>query len=127
MLLNHVAFVCSSETLTDKFYNKVLGLKKIESKVLSASLSKKIFDLDKEYQIIKYGDDTIQFEIFLTDEEPKQNLLNHICLKVKDLDQFLKKCNLMGVEINKISKGESILIFVKDFDGNLFEIKERRL
>jgi len=54
MLLKHAGLACSTEDKADKFYRDLLGLKKSESKYLSADLSKAIFDLDSELQMINY-------------------------------------------------------------------------
>jgi hypothetical protein len=34
---------------------------------------------------------------------------------------------MLGVEITQIPKGDRTLTFIKDFDGNLFEIKRSAL
>jgi catechol 2,3-dioxygenase-like lactoylglutathione lyase family enzyme len=47
----------------------------------------------------------------------------HVCLEVDDLQDFLKKCRDLDVEISQIPKGDRTLTFIRDFDGNLFEIK----
>ncbi len=126
MFLNHVALVCSSEEKSDGFYKDVLGLEKLQSKVVSSDLSKKIFDLDNEYQVINYGDENIRFEIFISEKSDfVEKRLSHVCLNIKNMSLFLKKCEENQVEISKIPKGENILVFIKDYDDNLFEIKEK--
>ena len=47
-------------------------------------------------------------------------------LDVNNMEAFLKKCEAMKVEIIKVTKGESVVIFIKDYDGNFFEIKEKK-
>jgi hypothetical protein len=37
--------------------------------------------------------------------------------------QFRKKCRDLDVEISQIPKGDRPLTFIRDYDGNLFEIK----
>ncbi len=51
--------------------------------------------------------------------------LGHTCLEIDDRNAFIKKCEIMEVEILKVPKGESLLVFVRDYDGNFFEIKEK--
>ena len=124
MILRHIALVCSSDQNSDKFYGNLLGLKKIGSKSIPSALSKQIFGLDSELKIINYADDNIHFEIFIsTQKSPDLKKIEHVCLEVEDLNKYLEKCRIMGVEILQIPKGESYLVFVKDYDGNLFEIK----
>jgi catechol 2,3-dioxygenase-like lactoylglutathione lyase family enzyme len=124
MVLRHVGLTCGSEDNADRFYKDLLGLEKSESKTLPASLSKSIFNIDSELVIINYLDQDVHFEIFIAAgsiRNPRQ--IEHLCLEVGDLNEFLNKCNILGVEVAQIPKGDKTLIFVKDFDGNLFEIK----
>ena len=126
MILRHVALVCSSEQNCDKFYGDLLELEKIGSKSIPSALSRQIFGLDSELKIINYAYDNIHFEIFISSQKRLDlKKIEHVCLEVEDLNKYLEKCITMCVEILQIPKGKSYLIFVKDYDGNLFEIKEK--
>ncbi len=126
MFLNHVALVCSSEDNSDRFYREVLGLEKMQSKVLPSDLSELIFGLEGEYKLVNYGNDNIKFEIFLSNQQLAEvKKLEHVCIEVEHLGKFLTKCAEMGIEILRIPKGDSLMVFVRDYDGNLFEIKEK--
>ncbi len=127
MLLKHVALVCSSEEKSDKFYESLLGLKKVSSKMIPSTLSKQIFNLDSELKIIDYAVDEIHFEVFINNQKISEaKKIEHICLEVDNLEGFLDKCNDMTVKILQIPKKEGFLTFISDYDGNLFEIKERQ-
>ena len=126
MLLKHVALVCSSENNSDIFYRDLLGLVKMDTKVLPKTLSRQIFDLDTEYTIVNYADDAVHFEIFLDNPDgATKNGLAHICLEVNDLSEFLTRCRSFGTPTRQIPKKNGVITFISDFDGNLFEIKER--
>lgn len=127
MLLKHVALVCSSEEKSDKFYESLLGLKKGSSKLIPSTLSKQIFNLDSELKIIDYAVDEIHFEVFINNQKVAEDKkIEHICLEVDDLESFLSNCNNMAVKILQIPKKKGFLTFISDYDGNLFEIKERQ-
>jgi catechol 2,3-dioxygenase-like lactoylglutathione lyase family enzyme len=122
--LKHVALVASSEEKANTFYAVLLGLNKSEPKTLPLELSKAIFNVEKELVMINYRDDKVHFEIFITPFDGENSAkIEHTCLEVDDLDRFLAKCRRLNVDIGQIPKGDKILIFVRDFDGNLFEIK----
>ena len=126
MQLKHVALVCSSEKNSDTFYRDLLGLEKKGSKVLPDTLSRKIFDLNSEYTIINYADNTLHFEIFIDNpEDTPINGLAHVCLEVDDLPAFLEQCRSLGTPARQIPKENGVITFISDFDGNLFEIKEK--
>ena len=52
-----------------------------------------------------------------------QGRIDHVCLAVDKLEAFLEKCRNMGVEIARVPKGDAVITFIKDYDGNLFELK----
>lgn len=129
MLLKHVALVCSSEQKSDAFYEHLLGLKKQDPKLLSAELTTAIFNRASEYKIINYIGDAVHFEIFIDDQyDPGSNdrKIEHICIEVEGLEGFLDRCGKLDVKILRIPKGDRLLTFIRDFDGNLFEVKSTR-
>jgi len=124
MHLKHVALVAGSEEKADIFYSNLLGLNKSEPKTLPLELSKAIFNLDAELVIINYLNEDLHFEIFITDRsKDSSRQIEHLCLEVDDLSVFLNKCDSLGVEVVRIPKGDKMLTFIRDFNGNLFEIK----
>jgi hypothetical protein len=119
-----VGLTSSSEEKADAFYAGLLALAKSEPKTLPIELSKAIFNLDCELVMINYFDERIHFEIFvggpMVDNRRK---IEHTCLEVANLKSFLEKCHDLNVDVNRIPKGDKTLTFIRDFDGNLFEIK----
>jgi catechol 2,3-dioxygenase-like lactoylglutathione lyase family enzyme len=127
MILKHLAIVCSSESGSDRFFSELLGLQKLNTKMLSAELSKQIFNSTSEYKLINYAGAGIHFEIFIGPvPHAGLNKIDHVCLEVEDLESFLKKCRSMDINISLIPKGDSTLTFIRDDDGNLFEIKGQK-
>ena len=126
MLLKHIGLVCSSEKNSDNFYENILGLKKMPSRTVPRTLAKQIFNLDVEYTIINYANDKIHFEIFVDEQKCFDNQkVEHVCMEVDNLEGFLNRCRDMGVEILQIPRGATFLTFIRDYDGNLFEIKAK--
>ena len=124
MQLKHVALTSSSEKNADTFYADLLGLTKSEPKVLPLDLSRAIFNLDSKLVMINYQDEQVHFEIFVTPSRGKNSpKIAHTCLEVDNSKVFLEKCRSLNLDIAQIPKGAKMLTFIKDFDGNLFEIK----
>lgn len=128
MQLKHVALTSSSEEKSDTFYSDLLGLTKSETKILPLELSKAIFNLETELVMVNYLNANIHFEIFITGHnggaKGTSQKIEHTCLEVDSMETFLQKCRSLNVDVARIPKGEKTLIFIRDFDGNLFEIKE---
>ena len=124
MILRHVALICSSEKNSDRFFKNLFGLEKSTQKTLPPSLSRTIFNVDGELQIINYTSEDIHFEIFIADDSERiVNPIAHVCIEIDDLETFLKKCAELDVNVCQIPKNNRTLTFVRDDDGNLFEIK----
>jgi len=124
MRLKHVALASSSEEKSDAFYADLLGLRKSEPKTLPLELSEAIFHLNTELVMINYLNAHVHFEIFIGGQSrEKSPPIQHTCLEVDNLEVFLENCRGLKVDIARIPKGDKTLIFIKDFDGNLFEIK----
>ena len=127
MNLRHVALVYSTEQNADRFLGGVLELKKSELKTLSRELSQAIFNLDRELATINYTNDSLQVEVFIDGTHPgKTRPVEHICFEVDDLQAFLERCRRENVSVSRIPRGDYFLIFVRDADNNLFEIKEKK-
>lgn len=124
MNLNHVALVARSQEHADRFYEGILKLKKIKVSRLSSDLARQIFGLDLECPFVLYGNDQFGFEIFITDQiAVGSTAVSHVCLHIGDREAFITACRSAGVEVLLIPRGDSQLCFVRDLDGNLFEIK----
>ena len=126
MILRHTALACSSEEKPDRFYSDLLGLRKAEPKTIPLELSQAIFDVASELRDINYTDENLQFEVFIISPcSGYVSQIGHVCIEVENLESFLETCRSMDVGVRRIPKGGSLITFAQDFDGNLFEIKER--
>jgi len=125
MKLHHAAVVCRSRENADRFYGGILGLQHMKTGTLDPTLAEKIFGTARECQFMLFGNEQFAVEIFIADIAPQASpLFEHLCLEVTNRDQFAETCETQGLEVNRIPRGDSQLIFIKDYDGNLFEIKE---
>ena len=124
MILRHVGLLCGSEENSDRFYKDLLGLTKSKPPALPLELSKAIFNIDSELVMINYQDGNSHFEILITGGSRGNNRqIAHVCIEVDNLEVFLEKCRSLNLDVARIPKGDKTLTFIKDFDGNLFEIK----
>ena len=91
------------------------------------ALSKAIFNVDSELMMINYQSEQVHFEIFISDHSINDGRqIEHVCIEVDDLPIFLKKCDEIDIDISQIPKGDRTLTFIRDYDGNLFEIKHKQ-
>jgi len=123
MKLAHIALSVSDYKEIEKFYINVLGMKQIKNFVLRKSLATNIFDINEEITVFLLQKDKVVFEIFITTGNRKQ-AFDHVCISIKNRESFINKVLLNGYQVIRIERELFDLIFIKDKDGNIFEIKE---
>ena len=120
----HMGLACRSEADADRFFVSVLGLTKSEPKTLPRQVAEGLFGLAADLVMVNYTGERLQFEVFI---DPQREVSNdpiiHACLVVEDRDGFLERCRAHEVEVIRVPKGEVLLLFIRDYDGNLYEIK----
>jgi catechol 2,3-dioxygenase-like lactoylglutathione lyase family enzyme len=124
MRLHHAAVGASSEKNADTFFHDLLGLKRTKASSLNRDLAEKIFDVDADCGLLLYGNEDFAVEVIVADPLPAQEkTFSHICLEVANRDRFIERSQEKGLEINLVPKGDALLCFIRDFDGNLYEVK----
>jgi catechol 2,3-dioxygenase-like lactoylglutathione lyase family enzyme len=126
MKIDHIAVSSNSEVEADKFFNKLLGLKQIKSFMVSDDLMEQFFGVRKEQKIVRYGNDEVSVEVFITDENNQAyDKFTHNCLIIEDRISLIEKARKLNIEVIQVSRkdSENFYLFLKDSYGNLFEIK----
>ena len=121
--LNHVALECSDKEKAKTFFTAILGIPLTKTFTVSAVLSEAIFGIKEHVDVDVYDNRQTRFEVFIT-KTAKPSNYEHICIEIDDKQTFINRCKIHGIEPMIIQKDGKNLLFVKDFSGNLFEIKE---
>ena len=123
--LNHVALQYTDEEKAETFFTKILGLPQKKKFILSPELSETIFGIKENVEIRVYEKLGTRFEVFITPTNKKPGY-NHTCIEINDKKEFINRCKKHGIKPNIIKKDNKKLLFIKDFSGNLFEVKEKQ-
>ncbi len=122
----HIGLVSSTAERADRFFGELLGLDKTRTSSLPAAFSQALFGIDQDCGIAYYGGGGLVFEVFLTGwSEPSDRKISHTCIAVEDRAALLGRCREMGYGVREATKGEKVVVFIEDSDGNLFEVNER--
>ncbi len=122
--LNHVALQCSDREKASIFFTQILKIPKLRDFSITQELSSKIFGINKNIEIDVYDNSEVRFEVFILERINKPEF-EHVCIDVEDIEDFINTCQKFGLEPFTVKKGERDLLFVRDFSGNLYEIKEK--
>ncbi len=120
----HTGLPASSEEKADSFYAGILGLEKLPPKTLARNLALQIFGIDDELLVLNYRDKNVRYEILICrDYEAPERQIAHTCIEAAGLKDIVDKCIEAGLKVVQVPKGDVVLTFISDYDGNLFELK----
>jgi catechol 2,3-dioxygenase-like lactoylglutathione lyase family enzyme len=112
---------------SDLFYGQLLGLERTEPKTLPRETAEALFGVETDLTMVYYQDENSQFELFVHPDLKSFNgtrgNVSHDCIEVEDKEVFVEECEKSGCQVLQVPKGGKVLTFVKDLDGNLFEVK----
>jgi len=120
----HTALQNSDKKQAEIFFTKILDLQLIKTFNISKDLSNEVFGIDQDVIVNVYGNQEACFEVFISKKQIEKGY-EHTCIEINDKKDFIKKCKKYGIEPIFVKKGTKTLLFIKDFSGNLFEIKEK--
>lgn len=125
MLLNHVGIANETEEKAVRFYHGLLGFEKTREFVVSTNLSEQLFSISQEIKVLVFERDGIKLEVFICPgcKQPCPNY-RHIGFLLDDFDAIKKKAQETGILVVGRTD-EKTVCFLKDFSGNLIEIKPR--
>jgi catechol 2,3-dioxygenase-like lactoylglutathione lyase family enzyme len=123
MLLNHVGLINRSEEEAIRFYRDFLGFEKTRDFLVSPDLSGQLFAVSQEVKVLVFEREGIKVEVFITDTLLPSPDFRHIGLMLKDFSEIIEKAPQAGVELITGTTKDKTVYFLKDFSGNLIEIK----
>ncbi len=127
MKILHNGLTFRSKEESDKFLIDFLGLEIKRSFTGEKWLMKECFGINKDIEIIHYGNEEALLEVFINDNvSEKKDKIVHICIEVDDRDSLLDKAAAMGIESIVIPRKDSekgYYLFIRDSSNNLYEIK----
>lgn len=126
MLLNHVGIVNTSEEGALLFYRDFLGLEKTREFSVSPELAAQLFSFSREVKVLVFEKEAVKFEVFIYPHYRKPHPdFSHACCMLDDLTGVMEMAPKAGVELITGQHGEKTVYFIKDFSGNLIEIKQK--
>jgi len=127
MKILHNGLTFRSKEESDKFLIDFLGLEIKRSFTGEKWLMKECFGINKDIEIIHYGNEEALLEVFINNNvSEKKDKIVHICIEVDDRDSLVDKAAAMGIESIVIPRKDSekgYYLFIRDSSNNLYEIK----
>ncbi len=125
MQLNHIGIINKSEEQAIQFYKDFLGLEKTKEILLSPELSKQLFSLSQEVKVLVFETYGIKIEVFISDFQLANPNFTHFGIMLDNFSEITEKAKRSNVDIIIGKHKEKTVYFLKDFSGNLIEVKQK--
>lgn len=126
--LNHLGLLNFSEDEARKFYHGILGLDEQYDFDLKPAESELIFGIRRPFRVLVFSKNNFKLEIFIARKAIEfKPAVNHICLNVPNRSDIIRRCKENGLKVVEIERSDKVTVFVNDFAGNIFELKEEKI
>lgn len=126
MLLNHIGVFNKNEDQAVRFYGNFLGFRKTREFTVPQELSEQLFSVSEDLKILVFENEGTKIEVFICAycSQPSPDF-SHSGFLLDNLSDIIEKAPGAGVELITGRTKEKTVYFIKDFSGNLFEIKQQ--
>lgn len=125
MNIHHVGIINNKEDNADRFYSGFLGLKRVRQYTVPPELSEQLFSIKEEIKAIVYEGNGIRIEVFIYPKFKRfREEIRHTGILVEDMQSILNKAKSYSVEYIIGKTKDKTVHFIKDYSGNLIEIKQ---
>jgi len=126
MLLNHVGVINKNREDALRFYKDFLGLDLTREVAVSKELSVQLFAAATDIPMMVFEKDAVKIEVFIYPESKQPSPdIKHFGLLLENFSDVIKKAPGAGIELITGRTRDKTVYFVKDFSGNLIEIKQK--
>ena len=125
MFLNHAGVINKNEEDAVRFYKDFLGLEITKEWVVPAELSGQLFAISRDIRMLVFEKEGTKIEVFISPEYRNATPdINHFGILVDNFSEIVEKVPQAGVELITGKTKDKTVYFIKDFSGNLIEIKQ---
>ncbi len=121
--LLHAAVQTTDRKEAETFFTTILQIPKTRSFTLLTNLAQALFEDPAEKQVDVYQNAHTLIEVF---EEEKTSIPRyaHLCLEVANRKKLIERCKTYKIPVFEATINDKHYVFIKDFTGNRYEIKE---
>ena len=125
MELNHIGITNKSVEQAIRFYQDFLSLEKTREILLPPELSEQLFSLSQEIKVLVFEKPGIKIEVFISDFQHANPNFTHFGMMLDNLSEVTEKAKRSRVDLIIGKHKDKTVYFLKDFSGNLIEIKQK--
>ncbi len=121
----HAAVTVSSEARAERVFARLFGLELVKVFEVGPELCMALFGFAGEARARVYGTSGASVEVFVCAEMPPMGRrFEHVCLVLDDLPAVVDRAPALGLQVRTFRKGDKEVVFLRDEDGNLYEVKQ---
>jgi len=123
-MIDHVCIEVSSKERCREVFEEVLGLIQAYSFRIEKDVMERMFAIPNSCEAVVYQAGDTKIEVFIRPEMEKTGgRSSHLCLLSQDRQRVLKLAEEKGLVVLHHPRDGRPLYYIRDHDGNLYEIK----
>ncbi len=124
MKSHHIALNIFNYGEIADFYQNILGMKSTKIINLKKELADKLFGIKNDIEVYVVEKGELYFELVINPLKNNSENFSHICIFIKNRELVLTKAKNMNYNTIHVKREGNDLLFIKDKNGNSFELKE---
>lgn len=126
MLLNHIGLTNRSEEEAVRFYRDFLGFELSRKSVIPTVLSEQLFSVSGDIGMLVFEREGIKIEVFISPSYTMPSPdINHSGFLLDNFEEIVREAPQAGVKLIIGKTKDKTVYFIRDFSGNLIEIKQK--
>jgi catechol 2,3-dioxygenase-like lactoylglutathione lyase family enzyme len=127
MQLNHIGLNISGESEVRNFYEAILGFEPVRDIPIPRTIAENFFHEQTETRAFLVKNGNLALELFLYGNANSTGFA-HLCIETDDREKIARLCKKNGYPVMRMQReNKPDLLFIKDRQGNIFELKNKAL
>ncbi len=124
-MIDHICIEVSSAERCREIFEDVLSLTRAYSFEIDVEFMSRMFGLNTACEAVVYSAGDIKIEVFIRPAMEKTGgRISHLCMLLPNREKVLKSAHEKGFDVLHHPRDGRPLYYIRDHDGNLYEIKE---
>ena len=122
----HAGVCASTVERAEKVFEDLFGFERIKDFQAPPELMDNLFGVNESVRVMVYDAGPIMLEVFVSPAQAgRTGGYTHLCLAIADKEALIRNAADAGFAIRRHERPDgSHIVFLRDEDGNLYEIKE---
>lgn len=124
-MLVHCGITVSSLENAREVFEDIFDLPVAWSFDVTPDVMAALFGISTDAHVRVYDLGNTRLEVFVIRDMPSPGRVQHLCMEFEDREPVIRRSKDSGFDVIRYSRADGDVVFVRDRDANLYELKNR--